>query len=438
MSTSPHVNDPYEDDPFGDSGSEYMPSNPSGSENKSERDEATINTTVRTRKRTRNEQMWPRNIMKAKRIKGEEYRNFKVEVVNKLRCYKKNANPSRRSNTRLYYLTNENGEKVKICKEFCKKINGENMSPVIKQARTKYWISKILTDSSRISHIIEKLKNHHRKYLSPDLSLGRMYSLYKDQTPEPVSYFVFANVFNKQLNLHFHAPVSDSCRKSDFLNVKIEASIDEAAKQQSITEQELHLRKAESAREGMKADARVFLILSYLITSKRSTDQCLDKKLAEDYHKVDTRICLVIKASGSSRNKKKIYKDIYIPEYWCNVIRSARKKDPFKLIFMTSQDFFSTASLQAQITNRKKSINDEKVEWLKMQWLKFKKDELFLIHFKYYNNYLVPFTTVKIAKMNAATSSVNINLQLLYLNGHKVDIKKKKDLLTLSDFIPSI
>lgn len=72
-----------------------------------------------------------------------------------------------------------------------------------------------------------------------------------------------------------------------------------------------------------------------------------------------------------------------------------------------------------------------------MQWLKFTKDEPFLIHFKYSNNDLVAFSTVNIAKRNAATSSVN-KLQLLYPNGHKIDIKKKQDLLTLSDFIPPI
>ncbi|CAH1099631.1 unnamed protein product [Psylliodes chrysocephalus] len=86
------MRDLYEDDPFGDSGSEYVLSNPSGSESESERDEGTINATVKTRKPIRNEQMWPKNIMKAKRIKGEEYRNFKgYSLISRKKIRKKDT-----------------------------------------------------------------------------------------------------------------------------------------------------------------------------------------------------------------------------------------------------------------------------------------------------------------------------------------------------------
>lgn len=61
----------------------------------------------------------------------------------------------------------------------------------------------------------------------------------------------------------------------------------------------------------------------------------------------------------------------------------------------------------------------------------------FLINFKYSNNDYAPFQTVDVSKRkNAARSSVVDTLQLLYPNGHKVDVKKKKNLLELSEYIP--
>lgn len=48
-----------------------------------------------------------------------------------------------------------------------------------------------------------------------------MYKLYKEQIQEPVSFFIFQDSFNKKCNLHFHAPVTDNCKKCDNFHIKV-------------------------------------------------------------------------------------------------------------------------------------------------------------------------------------------------------------------------
>lgn len=82
-------------------------------------------------------------------------------------------------------------------------------------------------------------KSTNRMFLAPDLSLPKLISLYKEDTPhsEQVSNFMFRKVFNEQFNLSFHAPITDSCKKCDIFKIKIEAE------ESSIKKDELHSQK---------------------------------------------------------------------------------------------------------------------------------------------------------------------------------------------------
>jgi len=53
-----------------------------------------------------------------------------------------------------------------------------------------------------------RMKNLERKYLSPALNIKIMYKKKKkNKISNPVSYYIFQEVLNKQFNLHFHAPM---------------------------------------------------------------------------------------------------------------------------------------------------------------------------------------------------------------------------------------
>ena len=66
---------------------------------------------------------------------------------------------------------------------------------------------------------------------------------------KPVSLFVFRYIFNTKFNLHFHKIGKDTCQKCDGYKAKIDALEEGQAKEALITEQELHHRKAEAARD---------------------------------------------------------------------------------------------------------------------------------------------------------------------------------------------
>lgn len=88
---------------------------------------------------------------------------------------------------------------------------------------------------------------------------------------------------------------------------------------------------------------------------------------------------------------------------------------------MTSNYLYSTKLLEKQITNRKTDLNKEKVQWLKIQWLNYKKEQPFNFNYKYPNATDYPFYCNYIGKRNYTK-----NLDLLYTNGHTISQLKKK------------
>jgi hypothetical protein len=50
-----------------------------------------------------------------------------------------------------------------------------------------------------------------RKYLPSDLSVRKMYRLFKEQNHQEVSYSLYYSIFKKQYNLGFGHPASDAC-----------------------------------------------------------------------------------------------------------------------------------------------------------------------------------------------------------------------------------
>lgn len=100
---------------------------------------------------------------------------------------------------------------------------------------------------------------------------------------------------------------------------------------------------------------------------------------------------------------------------------------------MTGKDFFSSKSLEKSIKNRKISLDNNKVEWLKIQWLKFHKLHQFLFFYKYSNNEEAFFNEVSVKKRQSVTIA-----HLDALEKPTIAEKKKKDLLELLQFIPPV
>lgn len=118
-------------------------------------------------------------------------------------------------------------------------------------------LAHIKSFPSYSSHYSRK-DNQARKYLHPELTIHKMYSLYlekcqlENKTPGKEKFY--NKIFTTKFNLHFKHPKSDTCRLCDELHLKINSENDEIIKQGFLTQKELHLRKAEKARESLNSD----------------------------------------------------------------------------------------------------------------------------------------------------------------------------------------
>ena len=158
-----------------------------------------------------------------------------VKVVNIAKRYTQRGSSSRRSCTRVYYVSNGRVS-VRICKVAFLRIhavsNGRLGRALKAQAdnggsprgdmRGRHLPANKTTDADLEDvkkHILSfpKYRSHysrsdnpHRHYLSPDLSITKMYLLYKHGCSTPVSEWVYRKVFNQEFNMSFGRYVQSS------------------------------------------------------------------------------------------------------------------------------------------------------------------------------------------------------------------------------------
>ena len=70
---------------------------------------------------------------------------------------------------------------------------------------------------------------------------------------------------------------------------------------------------------------------------------------------------------GSIELARRRQTSLYVPEQWGELVRKARRVNPFQVRWMTQADFVSVGLLKDAIVNRKVNTDGEKAEWLKIQ-----------------------------------------------------------------------
>nr|CAI5827678.1 unnamed protein product [Callosobruchus analis] len=342
------------------------------------------------------------------------------------------------------------------------------------------FINKIPKHQSHYS----RQKNLSKLYLAPTLNMSILHKLYiTEYDSESVSQFVFQKTFKTKFNLSFHPPVTDSCKLCDSLEQKIKFAQNETTLKELKASKELYLRKAEAARAGMKKDAEIgksavndvtvisFDLMSTLLTPHLSTGVCYYARQLWTYclgiHNLSTKVahmyvwnecqgfrgpqeigtCLLHytknfvstsklifysdQCGGQNRNIKIALLCKYILETGQTTLHQIDHK------FLVSgysympcdQDFEKT------VTNRKKSNEDGSIKSLKIQWLKYTKEEIFVyeIFYKESNNEEALFRKINIKKRNAILHTRQ--LRLLYPTGRKIDHLKYSNLKDLLPYI---
>ena len=472
---------------------------------------------------------------------------------------KKNRKNFDKNYSRKYYV-NVNGCDVSVCKEFflatfdissgrlnravAKQNVGGGVSPG--DARGRYEHSK-----QRLPHdAVERVKTHissfpayvshytraesQKKYLSSDLNVTKMHSLYEEQCTkdgvQPLKLWAYRYIFGKYFTLSFHHPVKDSCKRCDIFKAEID-NCSGNRKATLLRQHELHLRKAEKARSGLMSDStnpdgtadvitfdlqkvmpvpllstneayycrqlsvynlgihslskdQVIMNVWSEIVASRGADE-IASCLAEYCRAISAKgvthlIAYSDSCGGQNRNVKMVAmwmyitqttaievvdhkfmvsghsflpndtdfglieraksktSEIYVPEQWYAIIEKCCKKRPFTVNRMAADKFRSTKRILNAITNRKTSVDGQKVNWLQIQWIRVRKDKPLCMHVKDSLDEEFPFTVVSFAKRGRQRSLGKTKLPQLYAAQRPVSKEKHSDLRKLLKYIPPI
>lgn len=172
-----------------------------------------------------------------------------INVFKKIRTYKKD-NPTRQEFSRTYFfpvqLDNINTENLKVCKEFFQHLFKISDRRITRALRSKIVgttppkddrgksaaVNKVLNEKRiEVINFIKRFptstlhysrnKNLNKNYLSSNLNITIMYNLYKQEHNDPVSMYTFRQIFDRDFNLSFHPPVSDSCKKCNLFITQV-------------------------------------------------------------------------------------------------------------------------------------------------------------------------------------------------------------------------
>lgn len=143
---------------------------------------------------------------------------------------------------------------------------------------------------------------------------------------------------------------------------------------------------------------------------------------------------------GSIENAAKAKDIIYTPSDWYDVMKGAQPKKPFTVTEMNQMELQSTVPLEKMITRRKKTVDNKEYSWLKIRWIRIRKDEPFTMFFKETLDEDAAFLVLSLlpARVGRPMSMRNVSLPPLYDESRPVTKAKKKDMRDLLKYIPPV
>lgn len=139
---------------------------------------------------------------------------------------------------------------------------------------------------------------------------------------------------------------------------------------------------------------------------------------------------------GLIERQKKITSEIFITNHWIQLISRAKKTEPvFSVQEMTSNMFYSTDNLQQMITNRKKSVDNSKVNWHQFREIENRQNEPFSLYV--YQKQSIVAIKIDLSKRSITQDDFsNTNLNNLNNGYNLITVQKYNDLQNLLKYIP--
>lgn len=121
---------------------------------------------------------------------------------------------------------------------------------------------------------------------------------------------------------------------------------------------------------GQNRNIKLTLILKYILHSSQHLEDITLKFLCSGHSFLpnDTDFSAIESALKHQQR-------MYLPSDYINVMKECRKKNPLIVTELTSKEFFGTSLIEKSITNRKVSVDGEKINWLTIRSIKITKTE---------------------------------------------------------------
>lgn len=138
---------------------------------------------------------------------------------------------------------------------------------------------------------------------------------------------------------------------------------------------------------------------------------------------------------GDAECALKQYERLYTDRQYMDVMLASRTDNKFVVNRMSPNNFCSVNKLEALITNRKKTVDNQKVSWLNTHEILLEKNEPSIIKMR--NNIGSEFQSVNLAKYGCSTVDFkNIVLDELWPTGRPLSTDKIKDLNDMLGLVP--
>lgn len=138
--------------------------------------------------------------------------------------------------------------------------------------------------------------------------------------------------------------------------------------------------------------------------------------------------------------KMKYHTQLYDQNMIADVILSSRIKKKFEIKQMTCNDFVKAELLTKALVNRKTDNKGQKIKWLQIKQMMFKKEKPGIMFFKHSHSDMVEFREVNFNKrLKGAPSNLAATpLPLIYPEGRKLSAAKIKDIKSLLSYVPPV
>jgi len=144
---------------------------------------------------------------------------------------------------------------------------------------------------------------------------------------------------------------------------------------------------------GQNRNIYVSLFWLYIVTSENFNVDKIQHKFfisGHSYNDCDKDFGVI--------EKSKPHSGIYVPSDWADLIRRAKKNNPFIVNEMLKENFFDIKLLKDWVSHRKLDTNGEKVQWLNMALIEVRRESPYTIFFKYSHECNEPYHKLDVTK----------------------------------------